>query len=499
MYNQSVALPKLHTNRLLVLLGGLTLILGARLPWISAPVLYGDVGYSLESIEIGWEGSGYVTGGIGLILLLIGIFWKGRPGKRYSLPAAILAVLPILVVIGSFSRILKMDPDAGFFAATDVGLYVTFLGGLLALVGGLRRTTVNLAELLPMILFIVIAGALLLASHLGRDRAASPSLKSAAPQAVATDAQPVVIDTDMAADDWLAILYLLSRSDVDVQAITVTGTGEAHCPAGTRNALNLVALAGRPDIPVACGRETPLAGDHAFPTAWRDRADGLLGLTLPENSREPSGESAVDLLTRIIRASAQKVHLITLGPLTNVGELLQAEPGLVANLAMITVMDGAIEVPGNIAPSSDIDNEVAGWNFYCDPRAGALVFASGAPITLVPLDATNYAPVTMEFYTRLESDRTTSVAEFVYRVLGAQEQFVRQGSYYFWDPLAAAIATEETLATYQDISLIVVEEEGPESGRTLKSERGFTIRVAMQADRQRFEALFLDAVNGRLP
>jgi len=489
----------MHTNRLFVLLGGLILILGARLPWISAPVLYGDVGYSLESIEIGWEDSGYIPAGVGLILLLIGIFWQGRAGKRYSLPAAILAVLPILLVIGSFSRILEMDPEAGFFAATDVGLYVTFLGPLLALVGGLRRTIVNLAELLPTILFIIIAGALFLASYLGRDSTSSPLWEQPAPQAVAADAQPVVIDTDMAADDWLAILYLLSRSDVAVQAITVTGTGEAHCPAGTRNALNLVALAGRPEIPVACGRETPLEGDHAFPTAWRDRVDGLLGLTLPENSTEPSAETAVELLARILQTSPKKVHLITLGPLTNLGELLQAQPGLVTNISMITVMDGAIEVPGNVGISSDIDNEVAGWNIYCDPHAAELVFASGAPITLVPLDATNDVPVSMEFYARLESDRTTSVAEFVYRVLGAQQQFIRQGSYYFWDPLAAAIATEESLATYQDIPLIVVEEEGPESGRTLRSERGFTIRVAMQADRERFEALFLDAVNGRLP
>jgi pyrimidine-specific ribonucleoside hydrolase len=105
----------------------------------------------------------------------------------------------------------------------------------------------------------------------------------------------------------------------------------------------------------------------------------------------------------------------------------------------------------------------------------------------------------MEFYRRLERDRTMSVAEFVYRVLAAQEENVRSGWYYFWDPLAAAIATEEGLGTFQEISLIVVEEEGAESGRTLESERGIIMRMAMKADRERFEALFLDAVNGRLP
>ena len=193
------------------------------------------------------------------------------------------------------------------------------------------------------------------------------------------------------------------------------------------------------------------------------------------------------------------MHLITLGPLTNVAEVLEAEPELVMNLEMITVMGGAVEVAGNVGSSSNIENEVAGWNFYVDPRAAAEVFGSGAPITLVPLDATNYVPVTMEFYRRLERDRTTSVAEFVYRVLTAQEEYVRLGSYYFWDLLAAAIATEEGLGTFQEISLIVVEEEGAESGRTLESEWGVIIRVTMTADQERFEALFLDAVNGRLP
>ncbi len=346
---------------------------------------------------------------------------------------------------------------------------------------------------------IVISSGLMLALLLGCARTASPLLEPITPHAVAADAQPVVIDTDMAADDWLAILYLLGRSDVDVLAITVTGTGEAHCSAGTRNALDLAALAGHPEIPVACGRAVPLAGDHAFPPDWRERVDDLLGLALPENSRETSRESAGELLARILQGSPQKVHLIALGPLTNVGELLEAEPGLVMNLEMITIMGGALEVAGNVGSSSNIENDVAEWNIYVDPRAAALVFASGAPITLVPLDATNDAPLTMEFYRRLEQDRTNSVSEFVYRVLAAQEENVRSGWYYFWDPLAAVIATEEGLGTFQEIPLIVVEEEGAESGRTLESERGTIMRVALEADRERFEALFIDAVNGRLP
>ena len=133
----------MRTNRLLVLIGGLILILGSRLPWISVPVLYGVEGPTFEAIEIGWEDNGFITAGIGLILLLVAMFWRGRIGKRYSIPGTILAALAVLVVIGCFYRILEIDPGAGFLAATDVGMYVTLIGALLAFVGTLYRTPVK--------------------------------------------------------------------------------------------------------------------------------------------------------------------------------------------------------------------------------------------------------------------------------------------------------------------------------------------------------------------
>ena len=330
-------------------------------------------------------------------------------------------------------------------------------------------------------------------------RANYPALTPAAPHTVAAGAQPMIVDTDMAPDDWLAILYLLGRGDVDLLAITVSGTGEAHCAAGTRNALNLLALAGRPEIPVACGRETPLTGDHTFPLEWRERVDGLLGLALPENSHAAASEPAVALLSRLLAASPQLVHLLTLGPLTNVGELLEAEPELTAHVAQITVMGGAVKVSGNVAASSAINNKVAEWNFYVDPHAAAVVLGSGAPVTLVPLDATNTVPLTTDFLNRLRYDRTTPVAEFAYRVLAAQGEFIRRGQYYVWDALAAAVAADADLATPETLPVSVVEVDGEESGRTQESAVGANVQVALKADRARFETVFLEAVNGRLP
>ena len=327
----------------------------------------------------------------------------------------------------------------------------------------------------------------------------TPTLSAGGAPTSATT-KTVVIDTDMAVDDWMAILFLLQRPDVTVEAITVTGTGEAHCGPGTRNALDLAALAGDADIPISCGREDPLLGGHTFPTSWRDMVDNLAGLSLPPNPKPTSSQSAVELLTSVIQDSPQRVVLVTLGPLTNVAEALQSDPSLVDNLEMIYIMGGAVHVPGNLqVPGADTDNRVAEWNIYVDPHAAAVVMLSGAPVTLVSLDATNHAPLTMDFYRRLEADRTTPEADFVYQVLTQMQDFINSGGYYFWDPLAAAVAIDESLVTVQPQALKVIEEEGPESGRTLAAKDGTTVRVCTAADGAGFEELFLDTLNGQLP
>jgi inosine-uridine nucleoside N-ribohydrolase len=331
----------------------------------------------------------------------------------------------------------------------------------------------------------------------GTGPTASPTALPVASSTVSTvPPRPVVVDTDMAADDWMALLYLLRRPDVDVKAITVTGAGETHCDPGIRHALGLVALAHRGSIPVACGRSTPLQGDHAFPASWRADVDNLLGLTLPNSTTTAVSQTAVDLLTSAIQSSPQKVALLTLGPLTNVAEAVQRTPSLVKKLAMIYIMGGAVNVPGNIAQSgTGIANQVAEWNLYVDPYAAQVVLASGAPITLVPLDATNHVPLTDAFYRRLQGDHVSPVAGFVFDVLTQRYPLIQAGGYYFWDPLAAAILVDESLATLQTEALRIVVTEGPESGRTEPSAGGAATRVAVSADGARFEQVFLSTLN----
>jgi pyrimidine-specific ribonucleoside hydrolase len=123
---------------------------------------------------------------------------------------------------------------------------------------------------------------------------------------------PVILDTDMAHEDMFAALYLLQHPHAELKAITVAGTGEAHCGPGVLNALGILTLAGKPALPVACGRELPLAGDHTFPESWRQAADSAYGVPLPENPKPPSDLPAPELIAEVIRQSPEKVVLVAI-------------------------------------------------------------------------------------------------------------------------------------------------------------------------------------------
>ncbi len=129
----------MNKGRLLVLVGSLLLIVGGFLPWISVPNLFGLSGPSYEGIEVGWEGDGFLTSGVGLILILGELLFEGVSRRWFTLTGVVLAALAASVVFLDFRRILELAPEAGFYAATDIGIYMTLVGALLALIGCLWR------------------------------------------------------------------------------------------------------------------------------------------------------------------------------------------------------------------------------------------------------------------------------------------------------------------------------------------------------------------------
>jgi pyrimidine-specific ribonucleoside hydrolase len=306
-----------------------------------------------------------------------------------------------------------------------------------------------------------------------------------------TTPRPVIIDSDMITDDWMAILLTFKNPEFEVKAITVTGTGFAYCDAGTQIALGIVALAQASDIPVSCWRDTPLFGDNAVPDDWRTTVETAASLNLPEGG-EAADMNAVELFTKTLEDSSEKVTVLALGPLTNVGAALDANPSLVDKIEMIYVMGGAVDVPGSFVSE---ENTTAEWNIYSDPYAARLVFESGAPITLIALDATNDVPVTVEFMEKLEAAQNTPEAEFIYQALSGNMGSIESGGYFFWDPLAAMVMADPEIVTLTTRTVAVVDVPGPEDGRTKPVGNGPQIQVATDPDAAAFEELFIERLN----
>jgi pyrimidine-specific ribonucleoside hydrolase len=308
----------------------------------------------------------------------------------------------------------------------------------------------------------------------------------------------VIIDTDAGPGDLMAIAFLLSRSDIHVEAITIAN-GLAHVPAGGRNVLRLLALAGRNDIPVYLGKEDPLSGSQEFPAALRSAADELPGITLPEPARSPEPRSAADYLLKRLLDAAHPVQVLALGPLTNLAEVFSHTPRAAHTGRQLVILGGAVRVSGNLGDGGffQTSNDSAEWNMFVDPDAAKIVFASGAPIRLVPLDATQRVPIDMALFEQFKSRASTPLAIFVAQVLAANREQIRQGFYFAHDSLAAVVLANSAVVTLRPLA-IGISDKLEELGRTVevKNHRP-NAQVAIDADPLRFRDVFMEAFGVR--
>ena len=323
--------------------------------------------------------------------------------------------------------------------------------------------------------------------------ASTGDARTTAPSAPTRGARPLLVDTDVAPDDLVALAFLLASPTVEVEAITVSGTGEAHCEAGVDVVLRLLERLDAPPIPVACGRATPIARDHAFPDAWRTAVDGGSGLSLPPTTRAPFSGDAVQL----IAATTERVdglRILTLGPLTNLAEAMSAHPDLAGRLDAIYTMGGALFVPGNVSFGGPADNKVAEWNIYVDPTAAQVVVDSGAKVRLISLDGTNHVPVTQAYAARIQKEATGPGAR-VLADLFAGHPFMTDGTYFLWDPLAAALAADHPLGSFAAARVDVEETEGPEAGFTRPVEGTPNVEYLSSADAAAAEDALINVLN----
>ena len=200
-------------------------------------------------------------------------------------------------------------------------------------------------------------------------------------------ARKIIIDTDPGQDDAVAILLALaSPEELEVLGITAVA-GNVPLALTSKNACIVCELAGKVDVPVFAGCEAPLK--RRLVTAEHVHGKtGLDGIALPEPEMPLQPVHAVDFLIDTLRAAPEgEITLCPLGPLTNIATAFARAPDIAGRVREIVLMGGAYFEVGNITPAAE-------FNIYVDPEAAEIVFRSGVPLTVMPLDVTHKALVT---------------------------------------------------------------------------------------------------------
>ncbi|MBL0612934.1 pyrimidine-specific ribonucleoside hydrolase RihA [Aeromonas veronii] len=215
-------------------------------------------------------------------------------------------------------------------------------------------------------------------------------------------ALPVILDCDPGHDDAIALILALASPELDVLAVT-TSAGNQTPDKTLNNALRILTLLGRDDIPVAAGAPKPLARELIIADNVHGES-GLDGPKLPDPAFAPQAMTGLELMAKCLRENLEPVTLVPTGPLTNIALLLAAHPELKGKIARIVLMGGAAGA-GNWTPAAE-------FNIYVDPEAADMVFKSGIPITMCGLDVTHEAQVMDEDIERVRTI-TNPVAQCV--------------------------------------------------------------------------------------
>jgi inosine-uridine nucleoside N-ribohydrolase len=309
----------------------------------------------------------------------------------------------------------------------------------------------------------------------------------------------IVLDCDPGVDDAFAILTAARYADL--VAIT-TVNGNVSVDKTTRNALIVTQIAGI-DVPVRRGAAVPLVA----PVMGATRVHGETGLgeaTLPALEREPASGHAVDFLLDITRRR-DDIHLVAVGPLTNVALAVRTDPGFAARLAGLTVMGGAVGM-GNVTATAE-------FNIWCDPEAAAIVYDAGIPVRTIPLDLTHRVRAGRAQVQELRAAATPS-AQFaadlfdhyghvppgeVTDAADAERRAGITGSGAIHDPCAVLSVTHPELFDLVDRRLDVELHGRHTRGMTVVDQRGVPLdqplnaRVGQQVDADAVLRLILDA------
>jgi inosine-uridine nucleoside N-ribohydrolase len=262
----------------------------------------------------------------------------------------------------------------------------------------------------------------------------------------------VIIDTDPGVDDAFALLLAMRSPELAIEGITPVA-GNVPLELTLPNALRLVEIAGRGDIPVAAGARMPLVRRLVTAT-YAHGENGLGGAVFPSPKLKPIAQNAAQFIRETVRRHPGEVTLITLGPLTNIATALSSDPQLASMIKGLTMMGGSLS-GGNVTPAAE-------FNVYVDPEAARIVFQSGIAVRMVGLDVTRKTELTEAHVQRLEG-ANNSVSQAAAKIARNEINMSRaQGSLKgpnMHDPLAMASFLDPTLLRWKNY-YVDVETEG---------------------------------------
>jgi pyrimidine-specific ribonucleoside hydrolase len=303
---------------------------------------------------------------------------------------------------------------------------------------------------------------------------------------------PVILDVDPGHDDAVALMFACGAPEFDLLAVT-TVAGNVPLEKTTRNALRVLSLIGRTDVPVAAGASSPLRRRLRIAEDIHGES-GLEGPEIPDAIFEPDGRGATDLIADTLRRTPEPVTLIPTGPLTNVATFLREHPDLRDRIARISLMGGSIGL-GNTTPAAE-------FNVYVDPEAACVVFESGLPITMLGLDVTHQAGVGPRERERLRALGHIGgvIAELMEFFAATYERIYGFGAPPLHDPVALAAVVEPHLLETRQMRVDVECESEFTRGETVCDFYGVTgkppnAEVGVELDRDAFFDLLYRALS----
>ncbi len=306
----------------------------------------------------------------------------------------------------------------------------------------------------------------------------------------------ILIDCDVGVDDALALILAFRSPELCVKAVTGVH-GNVPLRNVSENIKKVLSLLKPQEPPlVADGAAAPLKGRgaHAY-SVHGETGLAEARIETEEGNRwwHESPYPAEDLIVELACRDPDEITLVATGPLTNVARGVEKNLRAMKKLRSVIVMGGAVRIPGNITPHAE-------FNFYADPLAAQIVFESGLPLTLVPLDVTHQVFFTPSLLEERVIPLDNALSRFMIDAIGydiERREFRRKGVIYLHDPLAVGVAIDEDLVKRKRLALRVETEAEDRFGAILENPNGSPLDVCLEVEAKAFLDLFLSRLRSQ--